>query len=429
VAKQSRDRSRADFPVAIFAAYGPDDTRATKLVVSIAQNRNGDVKAARTWTIDEGDVRTDAAIQAEVRDFIAPHRVRQTVAAEYIIGCPHQEGIDYPMGRVCLRCPFWIGLDRFTLEPVSQPTASMSADALLRTLADDDPDLLEEALTSADALRATLVVPLLEVLERGVRQPQSISDEDASLFSYALYLMAKWRETRAYPHVVRWLTLPEDDTDELTGDIVTQDGGRILASVCDGDLDPIVALIVNREANQWGRSAGVTALALLAAWAEVPRDVVVDRLAWLLREGLERHAGAAWDSLAANCADVEAIELFPDLRQAYADGLVDPRFMHESELDEVEQTTRGETIRDIRERYPPVDDVIEATRWWDRRSGDYGEDGDELNPYDGPYGGGLEDGLDESVETPEPYRAPSKVGRNEPCPCGSGKKYKKCCGK
>ncbi|MGE3189469.1 MAG: SEC-C metal-binding domain-containing protein [Vicinamibacterales bacterium] len=29
----------------------------------------------------------------------------------------------------------------------------------------------------------------------------------------------------------------------------------------------------------------------------------------------------------------------------------------------------------------------------------------------------------------EPYRAPPKVGRNEPCPCGSGKKYKKCCGR
>lgn len=25
--------------------------------------------------------------------------------------------------------------------------------------------------------------------------------------------------------------------------------------------------------------------------------------------------------------------------------------------------------------------------------------------------------------------AEEKVGRNEPCPCGSGKKYKKCCGK
>jgi uncharacterized protein YecA (UPF0149 family) len=24
--------------------------------------------------------------------------------------------------------------------------------------------------------------------------------------------------------------------------------------------------------------------------------------------------------------------------------------------------------------------------------------------------------------------ASSKIGRNDPCPCGSGKKYKKCCG-
>jgi uncharacterized protein YecA (UPF0149 family) len=25
--------------------------------------------------------------------------------------------------------------------------------------------------------------------------------------------------------------------------------------------------------------------------------------------------------------------------------------------------------------------------------------------------------------------ATPKVGRNEPCPCGSGRKYKKCCGR
>jgi len=31
-------------------------------------------------------------------------------------------------------------------------------------------------------------------------------------------------------------------------------------------------------------------------------------------------------------------------------------------------------------------------------------------------------------EKPKPIRAKAKVGRNEPCPCGSGKKYKKCCG-
>src|SRR5262249_37621011 len=31
------------------------------------------------------------------------------------------------------------------------------------------------------------------------------------------------------------------------------------------------------------------------------------------------------------------------------------------------------------------------------------------------------------ITTPTAREAPMKVGRNDPCPCGSGKKYKKCC--
>jgi len=48
---------------------------------------------------------------------------------------------------------------------------------------------------------------------------------------------------------------------------------------------------------------------------------------------------------------------------------------------------------------------------------------DSDNPFDGDY-------FDESFEREEPYvRTERKVGRNEPCPCGSGKKYKHCCGR
>jgi uncharacterized protein YecA (UPF0149 family) len=31
-------------------------------------------------------------------------------------------------------------------------------------------------------------------------------------------------------------------------------------------------------------------------------------------------------------------------------------------------------------------------------------------------------------EDPPPSEQKGKIGRNDPCPCGSGKKYKKCCG-
>ena len=36
------------------------------------------------------------------------------------------------------------------------------------------------------------------------------------------------------------------------------------------------------------------------------------------------------------------------------------------------------------------------------------------------------DGTDTANKT---VRKRKKVGRNDPCPCGSGKKYKKCCGR
>jgi SWIM/SEC-C metal-binding protein len=32
------------------------------------------------------------------------------------------------------------------------------------------------------------------------------------------------------------------------------------------------------------------------------------------------------------------------------------------------------------------------------------------------------------LDPPTPHRGAAKVGRNEPCLCGSGKKYKRCCG-
>jgi preprotein translocase subunit SecA len=37
--------------------------------------------------------------------------------------------------------------------------------------------------------------------------------------------------------------------------------------------------------------------------------------------------------------------------------------------------------------------------------------------------------LQEPESKPQPLVLEPKIGRNEPCPCGSGKKYKKCCGK
>jgi hypothetical protein len=72
------------------------------------------------WITHAGDVRRDPSIQAEVEAFFKAHGVRQTVRTERIVGCPHEEEVDYPLGGVCPHCPFWHTHDRFTHELLSE---------------------------------------------------------------------------------------------------------------------------------------------------------------------------------------------------------------------------------------------------------------------------------------------------------------------
>ncbi len=182
--------------LATLAVYGPDTTVATKLVASVFRGTEFDPMAMRTWTSETSDVREDPTIAGELADFLSEHRVAESVGAERIIGCPHEEGIDYPLGRTCPVCPFWAGIDRFTHEPLVEPAPTMSPADILAALSIDRSPRWEEALISADGHRSALVDPLLAALDRGIANPGA-STEDANLFSFALYLFAKWREPRA----------------------------------------------------------------------------------------------------------------------------------------------------------------------------------------------------------------------------------------
>ena len=52
---------------------------------------------------------------------------------------------------------------------------------------------------------------------------------------------------------------------------------------------------------------------------------------------------------------------------------------------------------------------------------------EEVDARGEDYAANEQDQFDETIRQ-EPVRVGPKVGRNDPCPCGSGKKYKKCHG-
>lgn len=67
----------------------------------------------RKWFEDRVDVRVDRRIGEEVSRFFREHGARRISLMPGIFGCPHEEGIDYPDGEECPRCPFWATHDRF----------------------------------------------------------------------------------------------------------------------------------------------------------------------------------------------------------------------------------------------------------------------------------------------------------------------------
>lgn len=411
------------YPLATLTAYGPDNTRATKLVVAVFKtpaSRQAD--DLHRWFINEGDVRNDPGIAAEVTAFVKQHSVKETKTYDRIVGCPHEEGVDYPMGRTCPRCPFWANIDRFTHEPIQPPTPTQSPEQILAELSVVRDTQPVEALASADAHREALVGPLLQAIERGLSDPSGLPEGEAMLFSYATYLLAKWREPRAYPLMIRWLSLPGEGAHDIGGDTVTEEGKRFLASVCDGTLEPIKQLALNRQANEFCRGQALEALALLANWGEVPRGDIEEYFLWLAREGLEREFSHVWNNLCISCLDIEALRVFPELRRAYDEGLIEPGFTSLTHLAEVEAGPRGNWIEQQRERHPPIADVAKETSWWGCFKREPGMTARQLADYARTLD------TSETVESVTPYIAPPKVGRNEPCPCGSGKKFKKCCG-
>ena len=103
------------YPVATIAFYGPTNKVATKLVCGIIKTEGSDPDILKKWTSNT-EVRKSELILGEVLAFIQENAVGSVAMVEEIIGCPHEEGIDYPEGKPCPQCKFWHGRDRFSHE-------------------------------------------------------------------------------------------------------------------------------------------------------------------------------------------------------------------------------------------------------------------------------------------------------------------------
>lgn len=197
-------------------------------------------------------------------------------------------------------------------------------------------------------------------------------------------------------------------------------------------------MIEDPSADEFARGAGIDAFAAMYRVGMIRREEFSEYLGSLLAERLERDAVHPWNAAAAVCADFRLVEHLDSLRAADAAGFLDPMY---DPIESLERRIQAEgNVEEDQKRYRLVDSAADEMSWWacyapgsEREEAPQPEAMSSVVSEFPPQEPDLEMApADRSgwAEPREPYRrAMPKVGRNDPCPCGSGKKFKKCCGK
>jgi hypothetical protein len=105
-AKHRRTSKPPEYPIGTVALYGPDDKTTTKIAAGVILH-DGAEAIIKRWVAT--DVTTNPKVQQEMKDFFLQHGVKSVAMTEGNLGCPHEEGEDFPQGEDCPFCPFWKG--------------------------------------------------------------------------------------------------------------------------------------------------------------------------------------------------------------------------------------------------------------------------------------------------------------------------------
>lgn len=112
--KKKARKPSGGYPVASVAFYGPTENVASKVVVGVTAAEGTEVDPLERWYSPDQDARRNPQVLKSVLQFIETNGAKTVVMPDRLLGCPHEEGTDYPTGQQCPTCPYWKNRDRFS---------------------------------------------------------------------------------------------------------------------------------------------------------------------------------------------------------------------------------------------------------------------------------------------------------------------------
>lgn len=281
---------------------------------------------------------------------------------------------------------------------------------------------------------------LLYILEYTIKNAEDLFKDCKYLIHFpAVYLLAYFREKRAYKGIIQLLSFRDEVLYGLLGDIVTEELKNILASVCDGDINPLKKIIENSSIDEFVRCEALEALLVLLNEEKLKREELVFYFKELMNGKLEKDYSYIWEFLTYCCALIHPKGLVDDIERAVRDGKIDGFLVDWDLIDSNYKKTSKEVLRELKRDksyfFTGKEDVLSLEEWvggfnfddeyydddWFENEETYYAKDEKIDQYElnkNKY-------YDKLISLP--FIKYSKENLNELCSCGSGKKYKSCC--
>ena len=290
-----------------------------------------------------------------------------------------------------------------------------------------EPPVAREAIQCIRENKEEAIPLLLERLRDSLQKALTEYEEDGrgteGAYWYPLYLLAEFRVHEAFEPLAALLEYDDKKTDWFLCDALTEDFPCVLASCAQpDDLARLRELSSLDGPGGWllTRNAALKTACILFAEGDITRE---DILA-LIRDTLAQ-AAAKNDCEMVSFAMVDAVkvglfDMKDEIRLLFEQGKTDPQIIGDwedfSRYSRFEQSPAA-ALREYRQHiyHRKIDNVVAVIESWP-----------SFKPIKTAAPNVLATPQEERESQKRPAAA-SKTGPNDPCPCGSGKKYKKCC--
>lgn len=275
---------------------------------------------------------------------------------------------------------------------------------IIKELYEETGKLNKKAIVEARKNKGTINQLLLEELEKNIENLNK--NEGFPLFvDYAIFLLAEFQEKKTFPLLLKIASLTTQAGYTLFNDGVMDKLTSIIISVFDGDFKSLNKIIETKEIDPEVRGSFLKAYIYFYHHNVVKKEKLIDYLKKLIHLYNYKQE-EIYEFIIEVIINTELVQLIEEVKRIYEEEAID-YYMVGGYADFIDNLF-GEN----KESFEKIKNVEESMR----ECYSFEQEGKEKQERQSAS----KDLKKQSIDY-------NKVGRNDPCPCGSGKKYKKCC--